>query len=597
MFEVFDLAFVEKEKVYALSNIVDDSVDILQLFDEPKKIREKIFTITEITTFRFHYPYMAMVKGGNEFFLYDFTKALYGYCQFNSPIIAVTGTQSLKSIISFHVIFDVGPYLVYGELVAKDSDDLVFTFSNRFIEKTSLVPEKILTFYDPIDCKWDGFKDTEPGLILHSVNNIYQINLIRHNVIAKLEEKIREGDILNLNGCGLIIGKKGELDILHAPVPINVSQIDKFNKVYTCSNPILSITCHFEARNPYIYLCESEKFLKKCEMLRNDSTTLKIDSEIFVDEAFTGREIFGINKGMLYIKQKGIVLQTKDPDGADVDTDEKFDPPLNLDGSTIDNEFPLISQDVLLFSGKVISKSQVFKAARALIMPTYRSPLFRLLPLEQSKYLRNEFYYYPKSINQEYVVYRLNRTDIQCIEFAFYKPNGRYDSSLRLKIHGIKDYNYVNLVVSPNGRYIFYAEVNDKYDVNQAKDLSEDGNRRFTLKTTKIVGRVAEIVTMRPKRDIEKVNRLLNKKTIKGDNNRDMMERIGQQIDINDITFCLKPIRSVPDVGNTLNLYDDPNIDEQNETSRIHITNNGDVVFIDKISKFVFFNDINIYEK
>jgi len=232
-----------------------------------------------------------------------------------------------------------------------------------------------------------------------------------------------------------------------------------------------------------------------------------------------------------------------------------------------------------------------------LIMPTYRSPLFRLLPLEQSKYLRNEFYYYPKSINQEYVVYRLNRTDIQCIEFAFYKPNGRYDSSLRLKIHGIKDYNYVNLVVSPNGRYIFYAEVNDKYDVNQAKDLSEDGNRRFTLKTTKIVGRVAEIVTMRPKRDIEKVNRLLNKKTIKGDNNRDMMERIGQQIDINDITFCLKPIRSVPDVGNTLNLYDDPNIDEQNETSRIHITNNGDVVFIDKISKFVFFNDINIYEK
>lgn len=94
---------------------------------------------------------MSFVKGCNEIFIYDFTKAIYGYCQFNSPIIAVTSTQSLKSIISFHVMFDVGPYFVYGELVAKDTKDLVFTFSRRFIEKAHLNPDRILTFYDPID--------------------------------------------------------------------------------------------------------------------------------------------------------------------------------------------------------------------------------------------------------------------------------------------------------------------------------------------------------------------------------------------------------------------------------------------------------------
>ena len=110
------------------------------------------------------------------------------------------------------------------------------------------------------------------------------------------------------------------------------------------------------------------------------------------------------------------------------------------------------------------TRKSIFKPSKALILPAYESPLFRLLPMDMSKYLRNEFYMYPKSLNEEFIVYRLNRTDIDAIEFAFYRPNGKYESSIRLKIHGVKNYTNANVTVSPNGRYVFYVEENDEYD-------------------------------------------------------------------------------------------------------------------------------------
>lgn len=149
-------------------------------------------------------------------------------------------------------------------------------------------------------------------------------------------------------------------------------------------------------------------------------------------------------------------------------------------------------------------------------------------------------------------------------------------------------------MVSPNGRYVFYAEVNEEYDEQEAISSSKRRDTRYTVKTTKIIGRVAEIVSLRPKKDIEKVNHLLKKKTLGRNNRKELYKKLEEQINLQDISFCLRPIRSIPDVGSTLNLYDDPNKDEQHESSRIHITNSGDVIFIDRISKSAFFNDINL---
>ena len=242
------------------------------------------------------------------------------------------------------------------------------------------------------------------------------------------------------------------------------------------------------------------------------------------------------------------------------------------------------------------TRKSIFKPSKALILPAYESPLFRLLPMDMSKYLRNEFYMYPKSLNEEFIVYRLNRTDIDAIEFAFYRPNGKYESSIRLKIHGVKNYTNANVTVSPNGRYVFYVEENDEYDPAAAIEHSKSfRGERHTIKTTKLIGRVSEIVSLRTKKDKMKILKILkNAKNLRGKTLTNKFDEAS--ININDITFSLKPIRSISDVGNTLSLYDDPNKDEQEEQSRLFITNTGSVVFIDKISQRVFFNDFDMYK-
>lgn len=138
------------KRIYGLRNIVDDSVDIVMMFDDSKNPKDTSFTITEITDYRFHYPYMGLIKGGKEIFTYDFTKSLYGYCRLSCPVAAVSITENVKSSISFRVLLDVGPYFVFSVLETKDLFDMTMTYSKRFIEKSFLLPEKILTFYDPI---------------------------------------------------------------------------------------------------------------------------------------------------------------------------------------------------------------------------------------------------------------------------------------------------------------------------------------------------------------------------------------------------------------------------------------------------------------
>lgn len=176
---------------------------------------------------------MSCVKGGTEIFTYDFTKGSYGYCQLNSPIIAVSRTESVKTIISFHALFDVGPFFVYGEIVAKDTNDLAFTFSKRFIEKDTLEKEKLLTLYDPIFCKWNDTQEHHPGLILHTSNYLQQVNLVKYGSLVTYGVRYKLGDIIHLNGSGFVIGKKGDQHIYHMPVPLKVSDLNSMHMLYT----------------------------------------------------------------------------------------------------------------------------------------------------------------------------------------------------------------------------------------------------------------------------------------------------------------------------------------------------------------------------
>lgn len=283
-----------------IKDLEDDSIDIFQIDDPEISIRDKMTTITEIKTYRFHYPYMALIKGGKEVFTYDFTKGSFGYCQLNSPIVAVTATEGVQSIISFHVLFDVGTFLVYGEIVAKDTNDIALTYSKRFIEKDKLKKDRILTFFDPAKCKWNDTIEEHPGLIIQSVNYLQQINLVKYGSIIVKESKNKVGDIINLNGTGLIIGRKGDVDVHHLPVPIKVDDDKAHITVYKSADKIKSIRFNFENVNPFIYLCDLDNFVKKFDMVRTESTNLSLINEYYAYEGFTGKDAYRIHDGMLF---------------------------------------------------------------------------------------------------------------------------------------------------------------------------------------------------------------------------------------------------------------------------------------------------------
>ena len=484
------------------------------MFDESKNIKDTTYTITEVSNFIFHYPYMGMIKGGTEIITYDFTKSIYGYLRLNSPIISVSSTEwiqrletdhnseSLISAISYITLIDVGPYFVFGVIESKDLFEFKFKFCKRFIDKNLIVTDKLLTFYDPIPWRWDDSRNEDPGLILHTLNYLQQINLVKYNSKVVQQGRYKPEDIRHLNGTGLLFGKRGEKCISHFPIPIKIDEKFSGNVVYSSIDYIRSIDYNFEGETPYIYVWDNDEYIKKFEMVKKDSTTLKLVYDFYTFPGFSGKEIYRINDGMIFVKTLGVKLQEKNFHlKSSKESFDTFQPNLGMEEDTIDEIFPLVSQDVLLFWGKAKSRSLVFKPWYGLIIPSYWSPLFRLLPWELSQYLVNEFFFYPKSINSEFIVYQLNRDDIDCVEFAFYKPNGKYESSIHLKIRGIEDYENVLISVSPNGRFIFYVEENE--EMSEEDDKDHNTSRRISTINQKVkyIGRVWEIIGLRPKHD------------------------------------------------------------------------------------------------
>lgn len=285
-------------------------------------------------------------------------------------------------------------------------------FSKRFIEKSLLDKERIITFYDPVPCKWNGTEDEDPGLLIQGINHLQCINLIKYKTIVREPAKYKREDIKHLNGCGFIIGKRGDRNIVYLPVPVKIDDRTNYLTLYQSSETIRSIDYNFEGDTPYLYVSEVDEYLKKFDMPRRDSTSLNLVNEYYTYAGFTGREIYRINNGLIFVKNFAVVMSEKYAHLKNISqTSDQYMPTLEMVQDTIDDEFPLVSQNVILFCGKINSKSTIFKQSRAIIIPSYNSPLFRLLPNEMEKYLKNEFFLYPKSINKEYIVYQLNRLD------------------------------------------------------------------------------------------------------------------------------------------------------------------------------------------
>ena len=93
-------------------------------------------------------------------------------------------------------------------------------------------------------------------------------------------------------------------------------------------------------------------------------------------------------------------------------------------------------------------------------MTLFSHPVFSVLNSYTSQEITAEFFFYARSLNQEFVVYlRQNDYDPYLI-FDFYRYNGEYVFTKTQSIPGVKKGEYDKIIVriSPNGKYLFFKE-------------------------------------------------------------------------------------------------------------------------------------------
>lgn len=319
-------------------------------------------------------------------------------------------------------------------------------------------------------------------------------------------------------------------------------------------------------------------------MVSDGQGTLSPEKEWYVNQTYRCDEPFKMTTTMLFEKNKGFTLQERGKETPE--QEETYSPNLQIKQSTMSSEFPMMSQGIMLFIGEEPNnKSLMFSQNEAIILPSYAAPLYNLLPTYLLKYLNNEFFYYPPGIDSEYIVYQLNRTDQNVIQFAFYKRNGKYVTSEYLNIEGVDDYSKVNLVVSPNGKYVFYLE--DKPDSSLGSGTSG---------IFKTVGKIKRFVCLRPK---EAHNTI---KSFKKDSRKvgatEYERMIRSKVNVDDVIFKLKDVKSVPEIGERMANIKNSEADAVlSEEISVFITNNGDMIFVDKHDGCIFFNDIDLTAK
>ena len=90
-------------------------------------------------------------------------------------------------------------------------------------------------------------------------------------------------------------------------------------------------------------------------------------------------------------------------------------------------------------------------------MPHFISPILAVVPQSIIYETFAEFYFMSNSTKEEYVVYISKGYSFPHIQFDFYKSNGTHAYWKKLVFDGMQSYEYayLDVKVSPNGKYIF----------------------------------------------------------------------------------------------------------------------------------------------
>lgn len=81
-----DISLISENSVVGVMKMNNDHCDVVML-SKDVSLMDVTYQIKEIKDIRFTYPYLGMIKGCNEIFVYDYTREKHVYLHLNSPIL------------------------------------------------------------------------------------------------------------------------------------------------------------------------------------------------------------------------------------------------------------------------------------------------------------------------------------------------------------------------------------------------------------------------------------------------------------------------------------------------------------------------------
>ena len=250
---------------------------------------------------------------------------------------------------------------------------------------------------------------------------------------------------------------------------------------------------------------------------------------------------------MLYQKFHAFLLQERE--SASEEYAFVWEPDdLGIDPSKIDDIYPIESKTWLLYYG--VREGQMKNEQEAFLLPQFNDPKILILnPNEVSNY-KSEFFFYH---DQRYIIYMKSVEGLDHIIYEIYHLNGSLEQIIKLKIKGLHNHSEANIITSPSGRYFFYVEESDSL-------LAKSKNKRP-------IGKVLELN--------------INPKTRK---------------------FEFTLIRKIDNFYENYGLLSEQvNSGDFNLRNELHLTDNKEILYINKSKEILIFEDIEcqdeVYQK
>ena len=457
------------------------------------------FPLTEFEYFRFQYPNVLMLKGGLEIVMYDFKSKEFTYLKLPAPIIITMKDQ--RNTMTFMGLTDTGDeylstFFGYKVGYGVNINQAVISYSRRKITKSRLKSnERIISYLGMFDMvsgqaamqgaqkeeeKKESANNSESCFLILVSNYLVGIN-DKEDEAAKYyrfryepdEIIVMPTDSYEINkknvSFTLMYYKKYQKRISILPSPIDLSR----NSSYTLydspdliKNVVMSKPGYEQA---VFYIADEFKYLKEWDIkIINNMPRLDEKNEFFVHQYFTGEAEFSVKQNsFLYCYDEWVTMQKK----PNVNEEMRYSVFLGLtDGYVF--QPPIYSNESVMLAWEKYGNSE----HEILVMPGFKKSRMPLTSAKDSSSVVKEFYFYSKSMDEEFVVHMREEGGYPfCILLDFYRKNGEFIYTKRHEVNNIKNaYNYVedpeydnsSIKISPNGKFMYYitTENNPDYD-------------------------------------------------------------------------------------------------------------------------------------